>query len=97
MDIVYDEADDQVNGTEAVDRQQDHELKPSHIKLRGRGGFSHPQGAGRGRGVQDQGAPVSVNSETADSVDNLTSSMSALQFVPQSVRMARGRGRGRRL
>jgi hypothetical protein len=25
----------------------------------------------------------------------LTSSMSALQFVPHSVRMARGRGRGR--
>ena len=97
MDIAYDKVDDQRKRVETLDRERDCSAKPSYIKLRGRGGFSHPQGAGQGRGSQDQGAPVSRNSETAGSVDSLTLSMSALQFVPQSVRMARGKGRGRRL
>jgi hypothetical protein len=95
MDVVQDENEGQKREkTDRVDHQQEHEPKFSHIKLRGRGGFSHPQGAGRGRGTQDQAAPGSIPSKT-DPMDKLTSSMSALQFVPHSVRMAQGRGRGR--
>jgi hypothetical protein len=30
-----------------------------------------------------------------DAMDSLTSSMSALKFIPHSVRAARGRGKGR--
>jgi hypothetical protein len=74
--------------------QQQRELKSPHMKLRGRGGFSHPQGYGRVRGSQEKAASGSQQND-ADSVDSLASSMSALHFVPHSVRMARGKGRGR--
>ena len=83
MDVVHDEIKSQAND------QQEQESRLSHIKLRGRGGFSHPQ---RNRGNRDQ---ASFSSRTTDPVDNLASSMSALHFVPHSVRMARGRGRGK--
>jgi hypothetical protein len=74
--------------------QQQRELKSSHMKLRGRGGFSHPQGYGRGRGSQER-AVLDSRQKEADTVDSLANSMSALHFVPHSVRMARGKGRGR--
>lgn len=80
MDVVNDENDDQANP------QQESEPRSSHVRLRGRGGFSRPQGPGRGRGHQTQA--------DADPLDKLASSMSALQFVPPSVRLAKGRGRG---
>ena len=86
MDVVNDEIESQAKDL------QESASRTTHVKLRGRGGFSHPQGAGRGRGSNDQAALGMVN---ADPVDKLTSSMSALQFVPPSVRLARGRGRGR--
>ncbi|XPS75543.1 hypothetical protein M3J07_007618 [Ascochyta lentis] len=88
MDLVQDETNDHAN------HQQEHAPRSAHIKLRGRGGFSHPQGAGRGRGDRDEVTTGSTSAKT-DPVDSLTSSLSALQFVPHSVRMARGRGRGR--
>ena len=59
----------------------------SPIKLRGRGCFTHPHSVDRGR--------ENLASTPADAMDSLTSRMSSLQFVPHSVRMARGRGRGR--
>lgn len=40
MDVVQDEGEDR-----AVSQQQ-RDSRSSHIKLRGRGGFSHPQGYG---------------------------------------------------
>ena len=88
MDVVPDEEE-----TEAASQQQ-RESKPSHMKLRGRGGFSHPQGYERARGRQEKAASGSQQKE-ADTVDSLATSMLALHFVPHSVRMARGRGRGR--
>lgn len=80
---------------------QDVESKRYPAKLRGRGGFSHGRGSGRVSG--DNASTVTQPSQPApatasppkDPMDTLTSSMSALQFVPHSVRVARGRGRGR--
>lgn len=83
MDVVPTEREDQ-----ALKQQRD--TRSPHIKLRGRGGFSHPQGYRLGGENQDQAAQSG-----GDVVDSLTTSMSALHFVPHSVRMARGRGRGR--
>jgi hypothetical protein len=80
MDVVHDETKSQ------MDDRQEQEFRPSHIKLRGRGGFSHPQ---RNRGNRDQ------DSLRSNPIDDLASKMSVLHFVPHSVRMARGRGRGR--
>jgi len=88
MDVVPNEEEAQMV------TQQQHESRSSHLKLRGRGGFSHPQGYEQGRGSQGQAVPGSQQNH-ADSVDSLASSMSALHFVPHSVRVARGRGRGR--
>ncbi|KAH6644558.1 hypothetical protein C7974DRAFT_430321 [Boeremia exigua] len=82
MDVV------QPDETEQVDSQQQRERRSSHVKLRGRGGFSHPQG--RGHQAVQNSATLS-----ADPVDKLASSMSALHFIPHSVRMTRGTGRGR--
>lgn len=87
MDVVHDEREDQ-----ARDHQQQ-DTRSSPFKLRGRGGFSHPQGAGRGRGANDQAAIA--GKVGVDPIDKLASEMSALHFVPHSVRVARGRGRGR--
>jgi hypothetical protein len=88
MDVVPNEEEFQ-----AVKHQQRDSRSP-YTKLRGRGGFSHPQGYGRVRGSQEKAASGSQQND-ADSVDSLASSMSALHFVPHSVRMARGKGRGR--
>lgn len=88
MDVVPAEEEIQIS------KQQQINARSSHVKLRGRGGFIHPQGYGRGRGSQGKASPVSQQSK-AGSVDSLAASMSALHFVPNSVRMARGRGRGR--
>lgn len=69
------------------------------LKLRGRGGFGHPRGAGRGsRGTVSAGTALKASSAptaapATDSVDRLTASMSALKFIPHSVQMARGRGK----
>ncbi|KAF9734656.1 hypothetical protein PMIN03_004172 [Paraphaeosphaeria minitans] len=68
------------------------------VKLRGRGGFTHPRGSrGSTRGrVTDQASiqTVPATNTAADPMDGLASSMSALQFVPHSL-YSRGRGRGR--
>jgi hypothetical protein len=75
------------------------------VKLRGRGGFTHPRGSrganrGRGRGggelatVQSSTSTAPASNTAADPMEGLASSMSALQFVPHSL-YSRGRGRGR--
>ncbi|KAH7066575.1 hypothetical protein BKA63DRAFT_123359 [Paraphoma chrysanthemicola] len=94
MDVVKDEDEDvEFNGEE---RGADARRTP--LKLRGRGGFSHARARGRGipatSHVSKQTTTLS-DTATADAVDELASSMSALQFIPHSVRVARGRGRGR--
>lgn len=71
-------------------------------RLRGRGGFGHGQTSlGRDRGgghsmpTHPSSKPAPATATTAaDPMDALTSKLSALQFVPHSVRVARGRGRG---
>ncbi|KAF2123478.1 hypothetical protein P153DRAFT_352157 [Dothidotthia symphoricarpi CBS 119687] len=95
MDVVKDHDEDQhEEGDEQADR-----VKRTPVKLRGRGGFGHARTPSHG-----QVTPATVShpdaaspSQTAskDPMDSLASSMSALQFVPHSVRAARGRGRGR--
>ncbi|QRC92370.1 hypothetical protein JI435_024880 [Parastagonospora nodorum SN15] len=89
MELVHDEdEDDESHMTnDGVDARR------IPVKLRGRGGFSHPRG--RGRGSSSTAHDASKASISTDPVDSLATSMSALQFVPHSVRMARGRGRGR--
>ncbi|KAL5114337.1 hypothetical protein ACEQ8H_007774 [Pleosporales sp. CAS-2024a] len=67
------------------DEEDEGEARRIPVKLRGRGGFSHARGQG-----------ASSAATGVDAVDSLASSMAALQFVPHSVRMARGRGRGSR-
>lgn len=95
------EGDEAHAEVEEGEEQEDHATREP-FKLRGRGGFGHPQagrGRGRGRGASAATHPSkdapSIASTSPDPVDNLTTSMSALQFIPHSVRMARGRGRGR--
>ncbi|KAJ4288390.1 hypothetical protein N0V90_011625 [Kalmusia sp. IMI 367209] len=70
------------------------------IKLLGRGGFSHPRGSrgsGRGRGggiassVLQSTTPSSTKdpfqtTKTPDPMEGLASSMSALQFMPHSLK-----------
>lgn len=89
MDVVQDESEHE---TQTSSHRRD--TKPPLLKLRGRGGFTHPQATGRGSGRHDGAAPSSTTTN-ADPLDKLVSDMSALHFVPHSVRMARGRGRGR--
>jgi hypothetical protein len=93
MDLVQDE-DEHHEGQVTRDGGGEGESRRTPVKLRGRGGFSHPRGRGRGitSGVSRPSASASTST---DPVDGLTSSMSALQFVPHSVMVARGRGRGR--
>lgn len=88
MELVHDEDEDEHEGQVTHDGAETRRIP---VKLRGRGGFSHPRGYGRGGASTAHDALKS----SADPVDGLASSMSALQFVPHSVRMARGRGRGR--
>ncbi|KAI8932689.1 hypothetical protein NX059_010183 [Plenodomus lindquistii] len=106
--VTGDSMDVREDGNEEHDVSKDDEAEeapesPSKrypARLRGRGGFSHGQGSGRGQGGTavathpSKPAPASATAPK-DSMDTLTSSMSALQFVPHSVRVAQGRGRGR--
>jgi hypothetical protein len=88
MDLVQ---DDEKTKTELTAKAGGDEgeavTRRSPVKLRGRGGFTHPQSVDPGH--------MTTASLPADVMDSLTSRMSSLQFVPHSVRMARGRGRGR--
>lgn len=96
MVVVRDEAEQGEEEEESGSRRQP-------LRLRGRGGFSHPRGYARAHGrATSSGNDAALSSPTAtsskaqiDSVDSLASGMAALQFVPHSVRIARGRGRGR--
>ncbi|KAH8731561.1 hypothetical protein GQ44DRAFT_604166 [Phaeosphaeriaceae sp. PMI808] len=97
MDLVPDHEDQESNGNEHQGKA-DELTRRTPVKLRGRGGFSHAHTSGRGRG---RGSPTTQNvpkptdtpsNSSVDVVDSLASSMSALQFVPHSVRVARGRG-----
>ncbi|CAA9960866.1 hypothetical protein PTMSG1_04250 [Pyrenophora teres f. maculata] len=92
MEIVRDQDEGQ------QEDQGDGEARRYPTQLRGRGGFGHAQGAGRGLGRRDAAvktAPKQVAAAPAvDPMDSLASSMSALKFIPHSVRMARGRGKG---
>jgi hypothetical protein len=95
MELVRD--DDEVDEDLTKDGEKSGELRRIPVKLRGRGGFSHPPGQGRGNvpaATADVSKSSTSSSRASDPVDNLASSMSALQFVPHSVRVARGRGRG---
>jgi hypothetical protein len=106
MDVVNDDEDEKEEDGE--DDEEKQESKRTPVKLRGRGGFSHPRGAdrsrgyGRGRGGTSISAAQSTTSSKepkvltakADPMDGLASSMSALQFVPHSL-YARGKGKGR--
>jgi hypothetical protein len=80
------------------------------LKLRGKGGVingdsglppSYGRGStprrGKGRGASASGeTKISAQAASApDPMEDITSSMSALQFVPRSVGRGRGRGRGR--
>ena len=89
MDVVKDEKERHDNDEE----QASEELVRNPLKLRGRGGFSHPRPYSSKIELPKSSTGPSAGS--TDPVDSLASSMSALQFVPPSVRMARGRGRGR--
>ncbi|KAF1914471.1 hypothetical protein BDU57DRAFT_295420 [Ampelomyces quisqualis] len=100
MDLVQDEYehhDGQTVNLGAVNG----ESRRIPVKLRGRGGFGHPRGRGRGdvsTAQETSKAPHASSSSSQDPVQELASSMSALHFVPHSVQMAQGRGRatGRR-
>lgn len=108
MEVVKDEEDG--NEKEVDEKPETTNGVRSPVKLRGRGGFTHSRGSrgsGRGRGGRHVEASLpshttpqfgpqtaSQTKTTADPIESLTSSMSALQFVPRSVYM-RGRGRGR--
>ncbi|KAF2119947.1 hypothetical protein BDV96DRAFT_610098 [Lophiotrema nucula] len=107
MDIVNDEQEeDKTESSEDQEAPKSPQLneRPT-VTLRGRGGFGHPRRPGRGRGYgwglssttsSTTKAPLETPSASAspDPVDSLTSSMSALQFVPHSVRFGKGTGRG---
>jgi hypothetical protein len=99
MDVVRDE--DEVG--EGIEEEKDEDMsgqkspQRTPFKLLGRGGLGRARG-GRGR-IHYPGSSADARSgpsskEAADPLDSLTSRMSALQFVPRSVRGARGRGRG---
>jgi hypothetical protein len=100
MELVQDEEDDydEIEGQVTKDGESG-EPRRTPLRLRGRGGFSHARGRGRGRGIPAthnmSKSPTTSSGSPPDPVDSLASSMSALQFVPHSVRMARGRGRAR--
>ncbi|KAF2259911.1 hypothetical protein CC78DRAFT_536750 [Lojkania enalia] len=105
MEIVGDEDEE-----EGEEKQSTNSLPPhlrAPVVLRGRGGFGHRLGAVRGRGrkggrgaassdltASDPTASVAKAPTIGDPMESLTSSMSALQFVPHSVQLKKGRGRG---
>jgi len=92
MEIVRDQDDNH------EEDQGDGETRRYPTQLRGRGGFGHAQGAGRGLGRGDAAGKIASNQVTAapavDPMDSLASGMSALKFIPHSVRMARTREKG---
>jgi hypothetical protein len=96
MDVVKDQERDQEWSDE--DGHQDGETRRYPIKLHGRGGFGHARGMSGGSGRMSTATTPSKSAAAAssgDPMDSLTSSMSALKFIPHSVRAAHGRGRGR--
>ncbi|CAN9095369.1 unnamed protein product [Alternaria alternata] len=79
---------------DTMDTDQDEgDTRRYPTKLHGRGGFG-----GRGLGREEAATVTATKPATAvqsaDPMDSLTSSMSSLKFIPHSVRVARGRGRG---
>ncbi|OAG04116.1 uncharacterized protein CC84DRAFT_1166226 [Paraphaeosphaeria sporulosa] len=95
VELVKDE--DVRDNDEEEDKETEAKDSPrAPVKLRGRGGFTHPRGSrdsGRGRG-RGSGESSTAQTSTQTAMDGLASSMSALQFVPHSL-YSRGRGRGR--
>ncbi|KAF1952122.1 hypothetical protein CC80DRAFT_479672 [Byssothecium circinans] len=95
MDVVKDEEHEEGEGENEEEKDASNRAP---VKLRGRGGFGHPRGQGRGRGRGRGGSATATASEpkstSDDAMEGLTSSMSALQFIPHSI-YSRGRGRGR--
>jgi hypothetical protein len=88
MDLVQDDKEVKTGQTAKVDGDEGEAVtRRSPIKLRGRGGFTHPQSVDPDH--------MTTASPSVDVMDSLTSRMSSLQFIPHSVRLARGRGRGR--
>jgi hypothetical protein len=81
------------------EEQQGGETRSYPVRLHGRGGFGHARGmsGGSGRGISTATTPSKPATVTpsSDPMDSLTAGMSALKFIPHSVRAARGRGRGR--
>jgi len=73
--------------------QEEGETRRYPTRLRGRGGFG-----GRGLAREDAAGITAPKTATTDQptdpMDSLASSMSALKFVPHSVRVARTKGRG---
>ncbi|KAF2874126.1 hypothetical protein BDV95DRAFT_463065, partial [Massariosphaeria phaeospora] len=104
MDVVKDEAEE--DGEDEDESDDDEEEKTpegstkSPFKLHGRGGFGRRgqsrarPGRGFGRGLAASSRPALAEAPAADAVDSLASNMSALKFVPHSVRVPQDRGRG---
>jgi hypothetical protein len=91
MDEGEDEDKDEESKEEAASKSPP---QRAPFKLRGRGGFG--RGEARGTGAAAQLPLPAAKSASSDPLESLTSGMSALNFIPQSVRLARGRGgRGR--
>ena len=97
MDVVHDQEGGPV---EAEAEAHSPESRRYPTKLRGRGGFGHAR-VSNGRGFKTSAAtspskpaPATMDSDL-DPMETLAAGMSALQFVPSSVRIAQGRGRGR--
>jgi hypothetical protein len=99
MELVHDEDEDEDYERHMTkDGVVYGESRRIPVKLRGRGGFSHPRGRGSGSistATEVLKSTTASSGASADPVDSLASSMSALKFVPHSVRASRGRGRGR--
>lgn len=91
MDIVRDQDENSKK-----EEQREGETRRYPIKLHGRGRFGHGQRTGHAIGRGDVQATASPNTVSAaksvDAMDHLVSSMSALKFIPHSVRVARGKG-----
>jgi hypothetical protein len=102
MEIVKD-GEEEGGQDESDEQEQAGEVRREPVRLRGRGGFGHPQaGCGRGRGhgrslevATSPSKAVPATADPADAMEGLASRMSALQFVPHSVRTAQGRGQER--
>lgn len=106
MDVTEDQEggnDDDTPIDAGDDEVPNGESKRYPTKLRGRGGFGHVRGTVRGgrggRGsltaTETSNSSPSAPPAAKDPMETLASSMSALQFVPHSVRIARGRASGR--